>query len=160
RNIDLNTSYNTQPFVSSKRVGTFLCPAEVNDRGSGSDPTYGNKHWTLSYAVNLGTWGVLTNKAAGMQGSDGAFSPNGRFRPGAFSDGMSNPLALSEVKGYTVRVGGTPNTMTYSPPPPPPSSPGGLAASPPFGMPGLTLAAFDPAKNTHVEWVDGKVHET
>ena len=37
-------------------------------------------------------------------------------------------------------------------PPPTPSSPGDLA--------GFTLAAFDPTKQTHVEWVDGKVHET
>ena len=67
----------------AKRVATFLCPAEVNDKGSGTDPTYGNKHWCLSYAVNLGTWGVLTRKATGMQGSDGAFSPNRGYGPSA-----------------------------------------------------------------------------
>src|SRR3954468_3712123 len=35
RTIDFSTPYGTQVFVSSKRVGTFICPSEVNDRGSG-----------------------------------------------------------------------------------------------------------------------------
>jgi prepilin-type N-terminal cleavage/methylation domain-containing protein/prepilin-type processing-associated H-X9-DG protein len=152
RNIDFSTSYNTQPFVSSRRVATFLCPSEINDRGSGTDATYGNKHWTLSYAVNLGTWRVLTNKSAGMLTGDGAFGPNQRHRPADFTDGMSNTLALAEVKGYTSRLAGAANNATYFPPPAPPSSPGDLAT--------FSLAAFDPAKSTHVEWVDGKVHET
>jgi prepilin-type N-terminal cleavage/methylation domain-containing protein/prepilin-type processing-associated H-X9-DG protein len=160
RNIDFSTGYSTQPFVSSRRVATYICPAEVNDRGSGTDPVYGNKNWTLNYAVNLGTWGILTRKTAGMQGTDGAFSPNQRFRPADFVDGMSNTLAASEVKSYTTRVTGTPATVMFPSAPPPPAAPGDLLAAPPFGLAGLTLAAFDPTKQTHVEWVDGKVHET
>jgi prepilin-type N-terminal cleavage/methylation domain-containing protein/prepilin-type processing-associated H-X9-DG protein len=160
RGIDFNTHYNLQPGISSKRVATFLCPSEVNDRGSGTDPVYGNKHWTISYAVNLGTWGVLTRKTMGMQGADGAFSPNFGFGSSAFSDGMSNTLAIAEVKGYTTRVAGTPSNVAFPGAFPPPSSPGDLLASPPFGLPGLSLAAFDPARHTHAEWVDGKVHET
>src|SRR5262249_9501201 len=88
RGIDFSQPYSTQPGITSKRVATYICPAEANDKGSGSDPTYGNKNWTLNYAVNLGSWAVLTNKAAGTQGSDGAFSPNRGFRPGDFTDGM------------------------------------------------------------------------
>jgi prepilin-type N-terminal cleavage/methylation domain-containing protein/prepilin-type processing-associated H-X9-DG protein len=156
RNIDLNTSYNTQPFVSSKRVAAFICPSEVNDRGSGADPTYGNKHWMLNYAANLGTWAVMTQKATGVQYGDGAFGPTVRYRSGDFTDGLSNTLALGEVKGYTPRVSGSSSATFGSPLAPPASAAGG----PPFGVPGLTMAAFDPAKTTHVEWVDGKVHET
>ncbi|HWG47201.1 MAG TPA: DUF1559 domain-containing protein [Gemmataceae bacterium] len=152
RGINFSMSYSTQPNITSQRVATYLCPAEVNDKGSGTNPTYGNKNWTLSYAVNLGTWGVLTNKAAGMQGSNGAFSPNRGFRATDFSDGMSNTLGLSEVKGYTSRVTNSVNTTTFASPPPPPSSPGDISS--------FSLAAFDPSKMTHVEWVDGKVHET
>ncbi len=152
RNIDFTTAYSTQPFITSKRVATYICPAEINDKGSGTDPTYGNKNWTLNYAVNLGTWGVLTNKATGMVGGNGAFSPNRGFRPGDFTDGMSNTLGLSEVKSYTTRIAGAVNTTVYASPPPIPSAPGDLAS--------FSLAAFDPTKQTHVEWVDGKVHET
>ncbi len=152
RTIDLTKPYSGQPWVTSKRVATYICPSEVNDRGSGSDPTYGNKNWTLSYAVNLGTWAVLTNKAAGMRTGDGAFAPNRGFRPGDFADGMSNTLALAEVKGYTTRLTGASNATTYPTPPAPPSSPADLA--------GFGPAALDPARMTHVEWVDGKVHET
>ena len=152
RNIDLSTPYSSQPFVTSKRVATYICPSEVNDKGSGTDPTYGSKNWTIDYAVNLGTWAVLTNKAAGMRTGDGAFAPNRGFGPQDFTDGMSNTLGVAEVKGYTVRIAATPNTTVYASPPAVPSVPADLAAFP--------LAAFDPAKNTHVEWVDGKVHET
>src|SRR5439155_10614047 len=108
----------------------------------------------------LGTWAVLTKKAGALQGGDGAFSPNRGFGPADFSDGMSNTLAVAEVKGYTTRVAGNPTTVTFANPPPPPASPAGLGAAPPFGLAGLSLAAFDVTRQTHAEWVDGKVHET
>jgi prepilin-type N-terminal cleavage/methylation domain-containing protein len=152
RGIDFTTSYNVQPGISSKRVGTFMCPSEVNDKGQGTDPTYGNKHWPINYALNLGTWAVLTAKAAGMQTGDGAFAPNRTFRPGDFSDGMSNTLAMSEVKAFTNRIGGSSNAATFSPPPAPPATPAALLA--------MGLGTFNPSSYTHVEWVDGKVHET
>src|SRR5262249_48967875 len=77
-----------------------------------------------------------------------------------FADGLSNTLALAEVKGYTPRVSGAPNTVRFAAPPPPPSAPAELGASPPFGLAGLSRAPFDPARVTHAAWVDGKVHET
>jgi prepilin-type N-terminal cleavage/methylation domain-containing protein/prepilin-type processing-associated H-X9-DG protein len=157
RRIDFTTPYSAQPGVTSKRVATYICPSEVNDRGSGTDPNFGNKHWTLNYAVNLGTWGVALKTPGGIQGGDGAFSPNRGFRPADFGDGMSNTLALAEVKAYTHRVSGSPSTVRYGSAPPPPSS---TADAPPFGLPGVSLAAFDPTRFTHAEWVDGKVHET
>jgi prepilin-type N-terminal cleavage/methylation domain-containing protein len=156
RSIDFSVSYNTQPFVTSKRVGTFICPSELNDVGSGSDATYGNKNWTLSYAVNLGTWAVLINKAGGMTGGDGSFAPNRGFTALDFPDGLSNTLAVAEVKGYTLRMTAASTTATFTPPLPPPDS---STATPPFGT-SLSLAAFDATRQTHVEWVDGKVHET
>ena len=82
RGIDFTQSYNVQVGISSKRVATYVCPAEVNDKGVGTDPTYGNKHWIINYAAKQGTWAVLTNKASGMQVGDGAFAPNRGFRPG------------------------------------------------------------------------------
>jgi prepilin-type N-terminal cleavage/methylation domain-containing protein/prepilin-type processing-associated H-X9-DG protein len=160
RGIDFTTSYNAQPGIASQRVATYVCPSEINDRGYGTDPVYGNKHWIVNYACNQGTWAVLTSKAGGMLGGDGAFSPNRGFRSADFADGMSNTLAVAEVKGFTARILAAQNTMVFAAPPPPPSSPAGLTASPPFGLSGLSLGSFDPTKYTHVEWVDGKVHET
>ncbi|HEY1380248.1 MAG TPA: DUF1559 domain-containing protein [Gemmataceae bacterium] len=157
RAIDFATPYSTQPFVTSKRVATYICPSEVNDTGSGSDPVYGNKNWTLNYAVNLGTWAVLTNKAGGMTIGDGAFAPNRGFTALDFADGLSNTLALAEVKGYTTRTAGGLTTAAFPTPLPPPD---GSTTTPPFGVPGLSVGAFDPTKKTHAEWVDGKVHET
>ena len=151
-NIDFSIPYSAQPAVTSRRIATYLCPSEVKDMGSGTDPVYGNKNWTISYAVNLGTWDVLTNKATGMQVGDGAFSPNRGYGPKNFQDGLSNTIAVSEVKGYTTRISGSASTLTFSPPPARPSAPSDLAA--------FSVAAFDPNKQTHVEWVDGKVHET
>ena len=156
RGIDFTTPYSTQPAITSKRVGTYICPAEINDKGSGTDPTYGNKNWTLNYAVNLGTWSVMTNKASGMITGDGAFASNRGYRPADFTDGMSNTRALSEVKSYTVRVSGSNNTSTFSTPPAAPTSPADVST----GFVSFGLATFDATKNTHVEWVDGKVHET
>src|SRR5439155_24179768 len=103
---------------------------------------------------------VLRKQACGMLGGDGAFSPSYGFGPAHFSDGMSNTLGLAEVKGYTTRISGTPSSVAYPALMPPPSSPTALTASPPFGLSGLALAPFDPARLTHAEWVDGKVHET
>jgi prepilin-type N-terminal cleavage/methylation domain-containing protein len=160
RHIDFNTPYSAQPWVTSKRVGSYICPIELADHGSGSDPVYGNKNWTINYAVNLGTWAVLTHKASRMQGGDGAFSPNSGFGQADFRDGMSNTLAIAEVKSYTTRVAGSPTSLQFGVTMPPPSSPAALTLSAPFGLAGLSLAAFDPTKQTHVEWVDGKVHET
>jgi prepilin-type N-terminal cleavage/methylation domain-containing protein/prepilin-type processing-associated H-X9-DG protein len=154
RGIDFTQGYNAQPGISSKRVGTYVCPSEVNDKGFGTDPTYGNKHWVINYAGNQGTWAVLTQKAAGMQVGDGAFAPNRGFRPGDFADGLSNTLALAEVKAFTPRTGGSSTTAT-APGLAPPAAATDIATG--FG---LGLAAFDPSRNTHVEWVDGKVHET
>lgn len=158
KSIDFTTSYTTQPGITSQRIATYICPSDLNDRGSGSDPVYGNKNWTLNYAVNLGTWGVLMKNGTGLQVGDGAFCPNRGFSPTGFTDGLSTTLALAEVKSYTTRVTGSPNTTTFAAPPPPPSNPGTVSTA--FGLPGVSLAAFDPTKQTHVEWVDGKVHET
>jgi len=151
KGIDFTTSYNTQTAITSKRVATYMCPSEINDKPNGTDPVYGNKHWPITYAVNTGTWAVLTRKASGMQTGDGAFGPNRNSRPADFTDGMSNTLGMAEVKAFTNRVAATPNTTTYATPPAPPATPADVLAFP--------LGTFNPASYTHVEWVDGKVHE-
>jgi prepilin-type N-terminal cleavage/methylation domain-containing protein len=153
KNIDFTQPYSTQPAISSARVNIYICPSEIQDKGSGADPTYGNKNWTLNYAVNLGTWGVLLKQNGKLVGGDGAFMSNRGCAPKEFKDGMSNTLAMSEVKSYTYKLGGTSTSPGSSSSPP--TSVGDVS-----GGFGLGAAAFDPTKFTHQEWVDGKVHET
>lgn len=160
RGIDFSQPYSTQPGITSKRVTIFICPSELNDKGSGTDPIYGNKHWMVNYALNLGTWPVFTAHLSSMQAGDGAFRPNFGYRPSQFTDGMSNTLAMAEVKAYTPKLAGSPNTVVYPGFMPAPFNPGDVALANPFGLTGIGAAAFDPNKTTHAEWVDGKVHET
>ncbi len=149
RGINFSASYNTQPSISSKRVSTFMCPSDLNDKGHATDPTFGNKYWPISYGMNNGTWAVLTAKAAGMQTGNGAFGPNQASRPADFIDGLSNTLAIAEVKAFTGRVSGASSSATFSTPPKPPTA-----------LTSLSLGSFNVTSYTHVEWVDGKVHET
>jgi prepilin-type N-terminal cleavage/methylation domain-containing protein len=149
KGINFKQSYSTQINISSQRVGTFMCPSEKNDRGQGTDPTYGNKHWPINYAVNMGTWRVLSSKASGMQTGDGAFMPNRGRKPAEFGDGLSKTLGIVEVKAFTNRVPGASNTTTFATPPDPPTD-----------IMALSLGTFSTTSFTHVEWVDGKVHET
>jgi prepilin-type processing-associated H-X9-DG protein len=84
-----------------------------------------------------------------MHNGDGAFGPNCTRRPADFTDGLSNTFAVAEVKAFTNRVAGASNASTFAMPPQPPTN---LASH--------SLATFNPNSFTHVEWVDGKVHET
>jgi prepilin-type N-terminal cleavage/methylation domain-containing protein/prepilin-type processing-associated H-X9-DG protein len=152
RDINFAVSYNAQTAISSKRVATYMCPSEVNDRGFGSDPVFGHKHWPLNYAMNQGSWPILTAKANGMRTGDGAILPNRGLRPADFTDGLSNTLGLSEVKTFTNRLQSATNTATYATPPATPNGPADALA--------MGTATFNPSSYMHVEWVDGKVHET
>lgn len=152
RNIDFTISYSTQTAISSQRVATFVCPVDQQDRISSN----GN-HWMLSYATNQGTYGVLLKKATGFQIGDGAFSAVRGMKPRDFIDGMSNTLGLSEVKGFTNRIGSSANTTRYDPVATPPTAAAGVGTLPP---PGMSLGTFSATSFTHGEWVDGKVHET
>jgi prepilin-type N-terminal cleavage/methylation domain-containing protein/prepilin-type processing-associated H-X9-DG protein len=149
RGINFSMSYGSQTYISSKRVATFLCPSEIKDVGNGTDPTYGNKHWPINYVTNNGTWNVLTSKSSMMLTGDGAFGPNKGRRAAEFADGMSHTLACAEVKAFNNRISGATNSATFSTPP-----------APPVDISTLSLGTFNPASSTHVEWVDGKVHET
>src|SRR5262245_26199313 len=103
-------------------------------------------HWIINYAVNQGRW-MVWNPTNG-QGGDGAFSPNRGFKARDFFDGMSNTVAIAEVKAFTsqLRDAGNPNADNA----PLPSTPAGV----------LALGGTFRLDAEHVEWVDGKVHET
>ena len=134
--------FDVQPQVTSQRVSVYLCPSEVNDKPR---PDGNVTFYPATYAISLGNWHVY-NPLTG-RGSDGAFSPNAPFRPADISDGLSNTLAVAEVKAYTpyLRNSGNPNV----PDAPVPSSPAEVTA---YGGELRTTG--------HTEWTDGRVHQT
>ncbi len=143
RLINFSVSYALQPQVTSFRVPIYLCPSETNDRPR---PDGAITHYPLSYGVNLGTW-MVYNATTG-QGGDGAFVVNRGQNSGAFVDGLSQTVGLSEVKAFTayLRDGGNPNGLGV----PPPSTPAEVVA---YG------GSFR-ADSGHTEWVDARVHQT
>ena len=121
--IDLNVDYGdvSTAAVVKTRVDILICPSEPNDRerpdGTFGDPANTPKvYYPLNYGVNAGTWFVYdpVSKRTG----DGAFQVNTPGRHAMFSDGLSNTLAIAEVKAYNpyLRDGGTPATVGTAPP--------------------------------------------
>jgi prepilin-type N-terminal cleavage/methylation domain-containing protein len=141
--IDFNFSSDHQTHVSAHRIATYLCPSEVNDRSRLDGAV---THYPISYAACVGTWHVY-NPLTG-QASDGVFTVNGRVRPADVRDGLSNTVALAEVKAFTpyLRDGGRPNTPGV----PVPAAPGVVSS---FGGDFRTDSG-------HTEWVDGRTHQT
>jgi hypothetical protein len=148
QHIDFDQSYElAQPValggeltpLSAVRIPTYVCPSEIRDqpRFSGGKP----QHYPLNYAVNAGTWLVYNPMNQG--GGNGAFFPGSRLRPGDIRDGLSNTLAVAEVKAWNpyFRNAGLVN-------------PGVPTAADICGLGG------DFKEETgHTEWVDGRVHQ-
>ena len=137
--IQFEQPYHAQLAVAKTRIPTLLCPSEIQDRASDTD---GIAQYPLNYGFNGGTWMVF-DPNTGL-GGDGAFAPNSSFGAGAFSDGLSNTLAFSEVKAFQANIkgGGSPTAT-------PPSAPEIVAG---FG------GSFD-NQDGHTEWVEGRIHQ-
>ena len=130
------------------RLPLLLCPSEVRDT-SRPDGTYPDStpriHYPLNYTANIGTW--LVHDPATREVGDGAFRVN---QPGRFADvgdGLSNTLAMTEVKAWTpyLRDGGSPPAPML-----PPSLPGDVGA---FG------GSLRPDSG-HTEWVNARAHQS
>ncbi len=137
--INYSLPYDKQPNLIKVRVPTYLCPSEVNDRGSVGD---GLDQYPLNYVANQGTW-LVFDPTTGTGGS-GAFAPNARFGFQSFIDGTSNTLAFSEVKAFQplLKFGGSPT-----------------AGLPTVATVGGWTGTFEP-DHGHTEWVEGRVHQT
>ena len=141
--INFSLSYSLQPQVTHFRVPILICPSDPNDRPR---PDGALTHYPLNYGANAGTW-FIYNPATRLTG-DGAFVVNRGTRYGDFQDGMSNTLAMAEVKAYTpyFRNGGNPSAIGVARPTDP-----------------TTIAAFGgdfKADSGHTEWVDARVHQS
>ena len=133
--IDFSRPYGDQPDVSKVRVGSFICPSDVNDRR-----TDNGKHWSFTYAANAGEW-LIWDAATQRKGS-GAFGQNSKIGPRDFTDGTSNSITFSEVKAFQpyVRPNADPSSTVV---------PNDIASLPiPSGM-SVRISA-------HTEWVEGK----
>jgi len=128
--------------LAATRVAAYMCPSEINDKARVT-PTL--TYYPCNYGFNHGTWFVYDPPSD--QASDGAFTPNRAFKPASITDGLSNTVALSEVKAYQ------PNYWDGQ-------NPGTVGAAPPLNAAALTpliSGTFD--TNGHTEWVEGDVHE-
>ncbi len=128
--------------VTQMKVPSFVCPSETK-----AEPrvTTTLTHFPTNYGVNYGTWFVFNGPT--RQSGNGAFVVNQRLTDGSFVDGMSNTLAVSEVKAYQPRINNSGNPTALGTPLP--ASPADVVAM------GGTFGTTN-----HTEWVDGKVHET
>ena len=83
--------------IAGLQIPVLLCPSEPN-RNVRVDANGKPNNAPVNYAVNLGTWQIFSPVTG--DGGDGAFYPNSRLTPGNFLDGLSNTLAMSEVKTW------------------------------------------------------------
>lgn len=141
--IDFSAPYTAQGTVTQTRIPILICPSEVSDRPR---PDGAITHYPLNYGANAGTW-FLYNPINGQTG-DGAFGVNQKMRPADFLDGLSNTIAMAEVKAYTpyLRDSQNPNAIGTTAP----TNPNAIA---PYGGDFKTNSG-------HTEWVDARVHQT
>lgn len=145
-NVDLTIAWDFQTAIDGLKIPVYACPSDPNsDRVR--DPGGGKvKLYPTNYGFNYGTWFVFdpTNGSGG----NGAFYPNASLSMASFTDGTSNTLLASEVKGWQpyTRNGG-PSTTTM------PSTVTEAAT--------ITASGSQFKTNTgHTEWPDGRVHHT
>jgi hypothetical protein len=146
--VNTNNSYSDVQVdgknICNYRMDTLICPSEINDRPRGTE------YYPTNIGVNMGTGLILT--AAGANASNGAFGVNFESQPRDFTDGLSNTVCMSEVKGYTVYV-----------------RDGKDLSAVPTTVAEVNGASSGSTKNTiasgkdpsgHTEWCDGRAHQS
>lgn len=144
--IDFTQSYKTaSPYgggpLSARRIPTYLCPSEINDRVRLKQGV--PVHYPINYAVNLGVWFVFDPIT--KRGGRGAFYPYCGLKHQQFVDGLSATLCAAEVKAYTPYFRNAAHSN-----PSLPTDPAKLAA----------LGGQFKSSSGHTEWVDGRSHQT
>lgn len=147
--IDLGRDWHSQldSGVPQWMVPMYQCPAEVN-----SKPRLQNGLPYVAptnYGFNMGRWFVYdpTTDRAG----DGPFRVNRTTRLAEVTDGLSNTLAVAEVKAYTSYIRNTHTIPTAMP-----TTPTDLAS-----VTGVYHLGPAVEQNTgHTVWPDGRVHHT
>ena len=141
--INFDLDYTFQTTVTQTKVATFLCPSEIKTQTS---TVNGQEYAPTSYGANAGTWFVWnpSTNAAG----DGAFCVNKGVRFAELTDGLSNTVAVGEVKTFVaiMRDGGNPNVMNA----PAPATPAATVA----------LGGTVTPDACHTQWVNGIILHT
>lgn len=130
--------------VAASRINVLACPSDPNLRPRLNSSTGQPEHFPLCYGVNVGAYFVY-NPPTRQEGG-GAFAPNTQIGPAGFLDGLSNTLALSEVKAYTPRFHDATLPLV------PPADPTAVAGS-------ISGGAWSP-NSGHTEWVCGRAIHT
>jgi len=144
QNIDFSVSYSTQPQISQMRIATLICPSEMRAKQK-FDASGNPVHFPLNYVANQGPWFVFD--PIRREGSRGSFRHYEPLRAAMITDGLSSTLGFAEVKAYSSYFR---NSSITSLTQPIPNSPSEICA----------LSGDFKPDGEHVEWVDGKVHET
>jgi len=142
--IDFEQPYSVQPHISKIRVAAYTCPAEIRSRQK-YDASGNAVHFPLNYVANQGPWFVFD--PVKREGSRGAFRHYLPLRAAEITDGLSNTLGFAECKAYTSYLRNASVTNLNQPMP---VSVADLCA----------LGGDLKVDGAHVEWVDGKAHET
>jgi hypothetical protein len=126
--------------VTFMQVPTYLCPSELENQYRVKDgQPYVSPH---TYGFNFGTWLVYVPATEAV--GDGAFVVNQGTSTAEFGDGLSNTLAVSEVKAYQRYMRNT-------------NDPGLTVPTTPADIAGLS----GQLKSTgHTVWPDGRVHHS
>jgi prepilin-type N-terminal cleavage/methylation domain-containing protein len=113
RRIDFSKPYGNQDVtlfpsgsVGTMRVDVLQCPSDYNSkmRIAESGTRAGlPEHHSLCYGMNSGSFLVNDPRAASKADGGAAFALDSRLKTGMFTDGLSNTIALSEVKAFTPR---------------------------------------------------------
>lgn len=139
-----DTSLFPSGSVATLRVDVLQCPSDPNvkPRVATSGSLAGKpEHYPLCYGFNVGHF--LVYDPATRSDGGGAFGFNARHKMGAYSDGLSKTLAMSEVKSFQ------PCFRDTAPPsaPTPPSSPAAARSQ---------LGGGSWYELGHTEWVCGR----
>ncbi|MCI0740032.1 MAG: DUF1559 domain-containing protein [Gemmataceae bacterium] len=148
RLIDFSVGYhhavNTAKFpphgIAPLRIPILICPSDPNDTARINTSTGLPEHYPLSYGLNVGSY-LIYDPVSRREGG-AAFAPNSKFKHGSFIDGLSNTLAMSEVKAFNPRFHDAVLPVT------PPASPNDVSGS-------VSGGAWSP-NSGHTEWVCGR----
>ncbi len=138
--LDVDWHEQVSTGVTALRLPVFLCPSEPNNQYRTKDgKPYVAPH---TYGFNLGTWMVYDPSTE--TSGDGAFVVNRGSRTRNIRDGLSNTLAVAEVKAYQAYVRNT-------------NDPGIAIPTSPAD---LNAVSGQLKQTGHTVWPDGRVHHS